>query len=302
MLRRHRQVPRLYCGVHHAVRSRSRARRMSAALALLASLLWGVADYGGGAITRRMPALTVVVLSQAAAAAVLATGGWPGASPALWYAVAAGVIGPFALLAFYRALALGPMGVVSPLATVGVLVPIGVGLFLGERPGAVQGLGIAVAVAGVALAGGPQRGGAAVQRKVLLLTLGAAFAFGAVLALVAHASAGGALLLTLCVQRLTNAAIGAGMLAAAARRQPLGLSAGARSLPALTAVGVADVAANGLYAAASHLGSVAVAAVLASLYPVVTALMARGLLKERLLRVQVVGAGLAVAGTLILAA
>ncbi|WP_033211626.1 DMT family transporter [Kitasatospora phosalacinea] len=280
---------------------------MSAALALLAGLLWGVADYGGGAITRRMPALTVVVLSQSAAAAVLAaavtaTGGWSGAGPALWYAVAAGVIGPFALLAFYRALALGPMGVVSPLATAGVLVPIGVGLFLGERPGAVQGLGIAVAVAGIALAGGPRRGGTAVSRQVLLLTLGAAFAFGAVLALIAHAGAGGALLLTLCVQRLTNAAVGAGMLAAAARRRPVGLRAGARSLPALTAVGVADVAANGLYAAASHLGSVAVAAVLASLYPVVTALMARGLLKERLLRVQVVGAGLAVAGTLILAA
>ncbi|BAJ27232.1 MULTISPECIES: DMT family transporter [Kitasatospora] len=279
---------------------------MSAAFALLASLLWGVADYGGGAITRRLPALTVVVLSQAAAAAVLAvavtaSGGWAGAGPALWYAVAAGAIGPFALLAFYRALALGPMGVVSPLATVGVLVPIGVGLFLGERPGPVQASGIAVAVAGVALAGGPQRGGPAVGGRVLALTLGAAFAFGAVLALVAHAGAGGALLLTLCVQRLTNTAVGAGLLAAAARRQPLELRAGLRELPALTAVGVADVAANGLYAAASYLGPVAVAAVLASLYPVVTALMARGLLKERLLRVQVLGAGLAVAGTLLLA-
>lgn len=167
MLRRHRQIHRLYCGVHHAVRLP--APPVSAAFALLASLLWGVADYGGGAITRRVPALTVVVLSQSAAAAVLAvavtaTGGWPGASPALWYAVAAGVVGPFALLAFYRALALGPMGVVSPLATVGVLVPIGVGLFLGERPGAVQGLGIAVAVAGspwraARSAAGPRSGG-----------------------------------------------------------------------------------------------------------------------------------------------
>ncbi|MFJ8441209.1 EamA family transporter [Kitasatospora griseola] len=280
---------------------------MSAALALLASLLWGVADYGGGAITRRLPALGVVVLSQTAAAlllamAVTATGGWADAGPALWYAVAAGVIGPFALLAFYRALALGPMGVVSPLATVGVLVPIGVGLFLGERPGLVQVLGILVAIAGITLAGGPQRGGPAVGRRVLVLTLSAAFAFGAVLALIAHASAGGGLLLTLCVQRLTNAVVGIGMLAAAARREPLELRGAARSLHSLTAVGVADVAANGLYAAATHLGSVAVAAVLASLYPVVTALMARGLLKERLLRVQVVGAGLAVAGTLILAA
>jgi len=280
---------------------------MTAALALTASLLWGVADYGGGALTRRLPALTVVVVSQTAAAvlltvAVLATGGFSELSPRLWYAVAAGVIGPFALLAFYRALALGPMGVVSPLATLGVAVPVGVGLFLGERPGPAQALGIAVAVLGVVLAGGPQRGGASISRQALLLTLGAAVAFGAVLALIAHGSSGGNLLLTLCVQRLCNAAVGAGMLAVAARRQPLGLREASHSLPALTAVGVADVAANGAYSAASHLGSVAVAAVLASLYPVVTALMARGLLKERLRRVQLLGAGLAVAGTLLLAA
>ncbi|WP_263102414.1 EamA family transporter, partial [Kitasatospora sp. DSM 101779] len=128
---------------------------MSQLLALAASLLWGMADYGGGSLTRRLPAPTVVVASQAAAAvllavAVLATGG-PGAAPAgLWYAVAAGVIGPFALLAFYRALALGPMGVVSPLATVGVAVPVGLGLLLGERPAPAQAAGIAVAVLGVA--------------------------------------------------------------------------------------------------------------------------------------------------------
>ncbi|WP_354643547.1 DMT family transporter [Kitasatospora camelliae] len=280
---------------------------MTAALALAASLLWGVADYGGGTLTKRLPALTVVVTSQAAAfglllVGVLATGGLSDLSPRLWYAAAAGVIGPFALLAFYRALALGPMGVVSPLATVGVAVPVGVGLALGERPGLVQAAGIVVAVLGVVLAGGPQRGGAAIGREALLLTLGAALAFGAVLALVAHASSGGGLLLTLCVQRLCNTVVGVALLLRAARRQPLALGEARRSLLPLTAVGVADVAANGLYSAASHAGSVAVAAVLASLYPVVTALMARGLLGERLRRVQLVGAGLAVTGTLLLAA
>src|SRR5579884_1240067 len=86
--------------------------------ALATSLLWGVADFGGGVLTRRFPALTVVVVSQAAAAAVLgaivaATGAWAEAGPRLWFAVAAGAIGPVAMLCFYRALALGPMGVVS---------------------------------------------------------------------------------------------------------------------------------------------------------------------------------------------
>jgi drug/metabolite transporter (DMT)-like permease len=285
---------------------------MTAVLALAASLLWGVADFGGGALTRRLPALTVVVVSQLTAAVLLvaavpATGGLADASPALWYAVAAGVVGPFAMLAFYRALALGPMGVVSPLATVGVVVPVGVGLLLGERPGPVQFAGIAVAVLGVALAGGPQRGGPAAAGRTLALAVGAAFGFGAVMVLIAEASAGGGLLLALAVQRVCNTVIGGGALVLTYRRLPGGrpaadLAVARRHLLPLTAIGLADVAANGAYAAAAHSGSAAVAAVLASLYPVVTALMARGLLKERLLRVQVVGAGLALAGTLLLAA
>ncbi|MET8540086.1 EamA family transporter [Kitasatospora sp. NPDC004799] len=284
---------------------------MTVLLALSASLLTGLADFGGGVLTRRLPALAVVVASQAAAAAVLllavlATGGWTEASPALWYAVAAGVIGPFAMLAFYRALALGPMGVVSPLATVGVVVPVGVGLALGERPGPGQLAGIAVAVAGVVLAGGPERGGPSAARTALLLTLAAAFGFGATMALVSHASAGGGLLLVLCVQRLVNIVVGAAALLVG-RRGTDTSSAGPlpelrARLPLLTGIGLADAAGNATYAMASHGGSAAVAAVLASLYPVVTALLARGVLKERLRPVQVVGAGLAVAGTLLLAA
>ncbi|MEU4114576.1 EamA family transporter [Kitasatospora sp. NPDC028055] len=288
---------------------------MTALLALAASLLTGLGDFGGGILTRRLPALAVVVVSQATAAAVLllavlATGGWADASPALWYAVAAGVIGPFAMLAFYRALALGPMGVVSPLATVGVAVPVGLGLALGERPGPAQLAGIAVAVAGVVLAGGPERGGPAAARTALLLTLAAAFGFGANMSLLAQASAGGGLLLVLCVQRLVNIAVGGAALLYSLRgvyslrgAADGGLLPGLRArLPLLTAVGLLDVAGNAAYASASHGGSAAVAAVLASLYPVVTALLARGVLKERLRPVQVVGAGLAVAGTLLLAA
>ncbi len=72
-------------------------------------------------------------------------------------------------------------------------------------------------------------------------------------------------------------------------------------LPALTFVGLADVAANATYALAADIGPVTVAAVLASLYPVVTALAARGVLRERLRAVQSAGAALAMAGTLLLA-
>lgn len=286
---------------------------MTALFALATSLLWGLADFGGGLLTRRAPALTVVVVSQAVAVAVLgavviATGGWSEAGPRLWFAVAAGAVGPVAMLSFYKALALGPMGVVSPLGSLGVAVPVGVGLVVGERPGLLQLAGIGVAVAGVVLAGGPQLRGAPVQRQAVLLTLVAAFGFGSVMALIAQASTTiTGLFLALFVQRVTNIAVGGTALYTSVRRggralpEEGGSGAVVAALPALAFVGLADVAANGTYSIAAQHGPVTVAAVLASLYPVVTALAARGFLGERLRGVQAAGAGLALLGTVLLA-
>ncbi|MFJ2136028.1 EamA family transporter [Streptomyces sp. NPDC087845] len=286
---------------------------MTALFALATSLLWGLADFGGGLLTRRTPALTVVVVSQTAAAVVLgavvvATGGWGEAGPQLWFAVAAGAVGPVAMLSFYKALALGPMGVVSPLGSLGVTVPVGVGIAVGERPGLPQFAGVVVAVVGVVLAGGPQLRGAPVQRRVVLLTLVAAFGFGSVMSLIAEASTTvTGLFLALFVQRLTNIAVGGTALYVSVRRGARALpeegggAAVLSALPALAFVGFADVAANGTYSIAAQHGPVTVAAVLASLYPVVTALAARGVLKERLRGVQAAGAGLALVGTVLLA-
>ncbi|MFE5907828.1 EamA family transporter [Streptomyces wedmorensis] len=285
---------------------------MTALFALATSLLWGLADFGGGLLTRRIPALTVVVVSQIIAvlvlgAIVLATGAWSEAGPELWYAVGAGVVGPAAMLAFYKALALGPMGVVSPLGSLGVVVPVSVGLLVGDRPGLLQFAGIGVAILGVVLAGGPELRGAPVQRQAVLLTLVAAFGFGSVMALIAEASTTvTGLFLALFVQRVTNVLVGGGALYASVKRGGRGLPDGGpavvrAALPALAFVGLADVAANGTYAIAAQQGPVTVAAVLASLYPVVTALAARGVLKERLRAVQAAGAGLALAGTVLLA-
>ncbi|MFE7330682.1 EamA family transporter [Streptomyces sp. NPDC057565] len=286
---------------------------MTALFALATSLLWGLADFGGGLLTRRVPALTVVVVSQTVAALVLgvvvvATGGWSEAGPQLWFAVAAGAVGPVAMLSFYKALALGPMGVVSPLGSLGVAVPVSVGLIVGERPGLLQFAGVAVAVAGIVLAGGPELRGAPVQRRAVVLTLVAAFGFGTVMSLIAEASTTvSGLFLALFVQRLTNIAVGGTALYVSVRRggralPEVGGAAVIRaSLPALAFVGLADVAANGTYSIAAQHGPVTVAAVLASLYPVITALAARGVLGERLRGVQAAGAGLALVGTVLLA-
>ncbi|MFF2778450.1 EamA family transporter [Streptomyces sp. NPDC058052] len=285
---------------------------MTAVFALATALLWGFADFGGGLLTRRIPALTVVVVSQCIAVVVLgtvvvATAAWTEAGPELWYAVAAGVVGPAAMLAFYKALALGPMGVVSPLGSLGVVVPVTVGLVLGDRPGLFQVGGIVAAVVGIVLAGGPELRGAPVQRQAVLLTLFAAFGFGAVMALIAEASTTvTGLFLALFVQRVTNVAVGGGALYLSVRRggralPEEGFGVIRSALPALAFVGLADVAANGTYALAAQRGPVLVAAVLASLYPVVTALAAFGVLRERLRAIQAAGAGLALVGTVLIA-
>ncbi|WP_436772599.1 EamA family transporter [Yinghuangia sp. YIM S09857] len=345
---------------------------MTVTLALVTSVLWGFADFGAGLLARRMPTARVVVLSQTAACAVLgvvvlATGAVSEAGPRLWFAVAAGFVGPLALLCFYEALARGPMGVVSPLATAGVVIPVSIGLAVdGDRPGVPQYLGMAVAVAGIALAGGAKLGGgAAIQRRTLLLTAGAALGFGSVFALITEASASlTGLFLAQFVQRTINIAVGGTVMLATERRRPAPApvpaphdqpdprrpipsprrepartptlartqptakpsqlpaaepsSAASHEperpslspprvipwalLPALTIVGVTDVAANGTYATAAQNGPVTVAAVLGSLYPVVTALAACVFLKERLRPAQALGAGLALAGTILLAA
>ncbi|MGW5788946.1 EamA family transporter [Streptomyces sp. NPDC003757] len=284
---------------------------MTALFALATSVLYGLADFGGGLLTRRIPALTVVVISQLISTVVLGlivatTGAWSEAGPRLWFAVVAGLVGPVAMIAFYQALALGPMGVVSPLGTLGVAVPVGVGLALGERPGLVAVGGILIAVTGVVLAGGPQLKGAPVQRRAVLLALVAALGFGTVFALIAEASTTiPGLFLALFVQRVTNVVAGGAALWVSVRRGSPALPDTGfpwASLPALAFVGLADVAANGTYSIAAQHGPVTVAAVLASLYPVVTALAARGFLRERLQGLQAVGAGLALAGTVLLAA
>ncbi|MFF8606481.1 EamA family transporter [Streptomyces sp. NPDC015346] len=287
---------------------------MTALFALATALLWGLADFGGGLLTRRMPALTVVVVSQVVAVVVLgvivvATGGWSETGPQLWYAAAAGVVGPVAMLCFYKALALGPMGVVSPLGSLGVIVPVSVGLLIGDRPGLLQFAGIGVAIVGIVLAGGPELRGAPVQRQAVLLTLVAAFGFGSVMALIAEASSTlTGLFLALFVQRVTNVAVGGAALFVSVKRGGRalpedggGMKAVVVALPALAFVGLADVAANGTYSIAAQNGPVTVAAVLANLYPVITALAARGVLKERLRAVQAAGAGLALVGTVLLA-
>lgn len=275
---------------------------MTVVLALVASVLWGAADFGGGVLSRRQPVFLVMLVSQALGlAALLLVAGLSGAydDPGnyLPWGVAAGVAGWLGFLAFYRALAIGPMGLVAAITGSAVLVPVGAGMVGGERPSVVQVAGMVAAVVGVVLASGPRSEGAAIHRRVVLLALVAALGFGTAVWCIG-AGAEQNLSMVLVVQRCTNVLLGATLLVAL---RPA-VSFTPRELPALAFVGTAEVGANAAYGVAAGSGLVSVAAVLSSLYPVVTALLARWLLGERLTSVQRYGAAVAVSGVVLFAA
>jgi drug/metabolite transporter (DMT)-like permease len=278
---------------------------VAAALALLSSLLWGTADFLGGTASRRLDALHVVLVSQAVALVglvpLVALLGPDLAAATVVTGVLAGLVGPVALLAFYRGLALGTMGVVAPIAALGVVVPVVAGLLAGEDPSAPQSAGIVVAVIGVVGASGPElRGGG---RRPLVLAMGAAVGFGMVFVLLAEGSADagtGEVVLVLLAMRATSVLLLGGLVVA--RSGPAAITVPRRDLPTLALVGAFDVGANGTFAVATQSDLVSVVAVLASLYPAVTAVLAWQLHGERLRPLQLAGVGTALMGVVLLSA
>jgi drug/metabolite transporter (DMT)-like permease len=130
---------------------------IAAVLALCASLIWGTSDFAAGVLGRRTTVWGVVLLSQlagfTATGLVVAALGHPFPPLAGWLpAVLAGLSGIVAVTSFYTALSIGVMSIVAPVSSTGILVPVLVGLALGERPSTLQFAGMALAVAGVILA------------------------------------------------------------------------------------------------------------------------------------------------------
>ena len=280
---------------------------MAAVLALLSSLLWGGADFVGGTVSRRHRAALVVGVSQAAglvtALVVAAAAGAFGDDRSyLPWAVLAGCAGVVGLVSFYAGLAAGTMGVVSPIAALGVVVPVLYGLLHGERPSGLQVTGIIVAVVGVVLASGPELSGRAGARPVVLAGI-AAVGFGVALLAIAEGSRHSTLM-TLVTMRTTSVLLLGGALGVALTRgfDRGELLVGLRDLALVSVVGVGDLSANLAFGLASRRGAVSVVSVLGSLYPVVTTLLAGVVHHERLGRVQLVGVVGALSGVVLIAA
>lgn len=289
---------------------------MTALLALLASLAWGTSDFMGGVVSRRVRPLVVVAVAQLIAALTMvvvaaATHSFGVPLGYLPWAAAAGAVGLVALVAFYGALSTGTMGIVAPIAGTGAVVPVIFGLASGESPTGLQIAGIAAAVGGVVLASGPELSGRGGRNgggsRPLVLALVAAVGFGFVFVLI-HKGATHNVVMTLLTMRATSVSIvgllGIGYLLRRRRASAPTRHGGLRrrDFPVIAIVGWTDLGANGLYGYASRHGLVSVTAVLASLYPAVTVLLARFIEGERMRRIQDIGVGLAMCGVVLLAA
>lgn len=288
------------------------------AYALCASLAWGVSDFMGGVQSRRLALLRVMIISQPAglagiALAVAISGHGPPAFSRLVPVMVGGLLGLAGLAAFYRGLGIGKMSIVAPIASMGVVLPVLAGVIDGERPAGLQLVGIAAAIVGVVLvsrepqpdarisADVPTPAGASpndrTTRTSLLLALIAAVGFGS-FAVGLRSSARADVLWAVLAGRGTGVAVLLGVVLI--KRLPR--SDAPAPIGILAVVGLLDLGANGLYALATRHGLLSVIAVAASLYPLVTVLLARVLLGERVQRIQEVGIITAVAGVGLIAA
>jgi len=272
------------------------------ALALGASLSWGLGDFLGGLKSRSLHVLTVLVVSQvfglaAALVWVASSGdGFPSWS-ATAFAAAAGASGCLGIGTLYRGMAIGAMGIVAPISAVAAVIPFGVGIASGERPGALQVAGILLALAGVAVASREPKAQGGGRAAGLGLALLAALGFGLYFVFADRAA-------DESVPYAVATARGVSLLLALAAALIVGaaLRPGRGSLPVLAVVGLCDVGANMLFSLATTRGYLSIVSVLAALYPVVTVALAAIVLHERVARTQRFGVAGALAGAAMITA
>lgn len=257
-------------------------------LALLSSLVWGLSDFLGGTLSKKRKAIAVIGGSQTfgltfVSILALGLGVWTFDSTVWVNGIIAGAMGLLGLVGFYTALATGQMGIVAPISSLSALVPVTIGLAQGERPGTLQIAGILVALIGVILASGPELNGKVDSRPVFL-ALFAAVTFGFCVYFMAK---GGQINPTMTITAMRATQVVLVLVLALAVRSLGGLVR--KDVPLLATIGATDAGANVLFAFAAALGLLSVVAVLGSLYPIVTVLLAWWIHKERLMPVQYLG-------------
>jgi drug/metabolite transporter (DMT)-like permease len=277
----------------------------STLLALVGSGSWGVADFLAGHRARAIPLWTLLVGSQAVGLAVffiavMIDQSGPGEPQTLPWAVVAGLAGSVGLAALYRGMGIGLISIIAPIAALGAVIPILISVARGEDITAVQAVGMPLALCGVVLTsfrlrreetrGLIQRGVgtafvAALMLGIFLLTLGVASKHDALWASL--------------TQRVSTMLL----IALLALNAKAAFRFSRADVAPLIAIGSFDAGGTLLFAFATSKGSLAIASVLISLYPVIPIVLAQMILRERIRMVQwagitvmLVGAGMITGG------
>jgi drug/metabolite transporter (DMT)-like permease len=281
--------------------SRDDMRMPVVLLGLLASVGWGVADFGGGLASRRGPVLGVLLWSQLAslliAVPILLSRSEPAMQPSdLAISIGSGALGSAGLALLYRGLSVGRMGVVAPVAAVlTATLPVAFGFATQGIPSILSIAGIGCAVVSVILVS--RAPGAADGRPSgLWYGIGAGAVFGCFTVAVSLLGDGLILSPVVLIRVASCLAIASWILV---RRQPWRVSQ--RLWPVLAVVGVIDMLATVAYLSAIAIGPLAIAAILASLYPVITTILAALVLRERISPIHAIGIVAAGAAVMLIA-
>ncbi len=270
---------------------------MGIAAGLFSALSFGAGDFAGAFASRRAGALIVVAGAHVVGLLALLVGlaliqpPVPELGAALT-GLAAGVAGVVGLAALYRGMSLGSMGIVTSLSGAGSLaIPLAAGAILGASIGGWQLVGVGCTAAAAAAAGGASRN--EVGRRALLLAGAAAVGFGTWYVLLDLAARGGDPLWALVLSRSMSAALAT---AFAFRR----FDRSRVPTRIVVTAGLFDVGGNAFYVVARGLIPIGLAAALSGIYPVMTMLLARFVLGERLPRLGQLGVGLAIVGIVLI--
>lgn len=275
---------------------------MPVLLSLLSAMAYGLGDFVGGVASKRANPWSVALVAQLGGAALIllvtvVTGGSPTGQDLLWAAVA-GIGNGFGTAFLYRGLSSGRMGVVAPVSGVGTaVVPVAVGVLAGERPEALVWTGIALALPGIWLVAREPVAGVPGAPRGNGLTDGilAGLGFGSLFAALAQIPEEAGFLPLAVNQLVACAAVIVVATALHERWVPREPAAAAGLVP-----GALGALATGAFLVATQGGYLTVTAVIASLYPAFTVLLAATVLREHVHRAQVLGLGLcAVAVTLV---
>ncbi|RSN64813.1 EamA family transporter [Actinomadura sp. WAC 06369] len=286
---------------------------MVTVLALGAALAYGVADFLGGAVSRRATALQALLWCVPVGFAVVLTaalvdGGAPTA-PSLARGFGAGLAGGTGLITFYGALARGPMSVVAPVsALAAAILPVAFGVLRGERLGATVVAGVLLCLVAIGMVSMERDAEAPAERRLTdsgpLMAAVSGVCFGVFFTVLGAAGEDGGLW-PIVGSRVGNLAVVLTAVAVTLRLRGgnLGPRVSGRALIALALLsGTLDAGANVLFVVATQQGLLSLAAVLTSLYPAITVLLARVAYSERLRAVQRVGLAVAATGVVLVTA